>query len=92
MQRNFEDADRPTRSKDCYVRNLDGERVVYEPSTHEVVVLNQTAAFIFERCDGRRTVADLLAELGATYDANAERLRTDLYTTLTELSAKGLLR
>jgi uncharacterized protein len=91
MQRIFEDRDRPARSRDCTVRNLDGEQVVYEPSTHEVVVLNPTAAFIFERCDGVRTVADLLSELEAAYAADSERLRTDLLTTLTELSARGLL-
>jgi hypothetical protein len=41
------------------VRELGGERVVYDPVSHEVVVLNKTAAFIFELCDGSRTVKDL---------------------------------
>jgi pyrroloquinoline quinone biosynthesis protein D len=32
-----------------------------------VVVLNGSAADILERCDGRRTVAEIVAELGARY-------------------------
>ena len=32
-----------------------------------VVVLNRSGADILERCDGQRTVAEIVAELGARY-------------------------
>ena len=32
-----------------------------------VVVLNGTGAAVLERCDGRRTVAEIVAELGVRY-------------------------
>ena len=37
-----------------------------------VVVLNGSGAEILERCDGRRTVAEIVAELGARYRTVSE--------------------
>lgn len=39
--------------------------ILLHPET--VVVLNDSAAAILERCDGRRTVAEIVAELGDRY-------------------------
>ncbi|MGD9526991.1 MAG: pyrroloquinoline quinone biosynthesis peptide chaperone PqqD [Pseudonocardia sp.] len=41
--------------------------VLLHPET--VVVLNGSGAAILELCDGRRTVAEIVAELGARYQA-----------------------
>jgi pyrroloquinoline quinone biosynthesis protein D len=41
--------------------------VLLHPET--VVVLNGSAADILELCDGRRTVAEIVAELGARYQS-----------------------
>ena len=41
-----------------------------------VVVLNGTGADVLQRCDGRRTVAGIVAELGARYgDVPADEVR-----------------
>jgi pyrroloquinoline quinone biosynthesis protein D len=40
--------------------------ILLHPET--VVVLNTTGARIVELCDGRRTVAEIVTELGARYD------------------------
>ena len=87
----YQDDDRPRRSADCHVRDLEGEQVVYEPSSHEVVVLNETAALILSLCDGTHTVAELLAEMQRRYDAPEDVLRTDLHGTLSELRARAIL-
>ncbi|WAL68573.1 pyrroloquinoline quinone biosynthesis peptide chaperone PqqD [Amycolatopsis cynarae] len=42
-------------------------RILLHPET--VVVLNDSGADILELCDGRRTVAEIVAELGARYQA-----------------------
>ena len=41
------------------------QHVLQHPET--VVVLNASGAAILELCDGRRTVAEIVAELGARY-------------------------
>jgi len=84
-------AEKPRRSPGCHVRDLAGEKVVYEPSSHEVVVLNATAALIFELCDGERTVHDIVARLSQEFAAPEAVLRSDLDATLTELRARRLL-
>ena len=47
-----------------------------------VVVLNGSGADVLERCDGRRTVAEIVAELGARYrtvpDDEVQRFLTRL--------------
>ncbi|WIX77181.1 pyrroloquinoline quinone biosynthesis peptide chaperone PqqD [Amycolatopsis carbonis] len=43
------------------------QHVLQLPET--VVVLNASGAAILELCDGRRTVAEIVAELGARYES-----------------------
>lgn len=75
----------------CHFRELEHERLVYDPATHEVAVLNRTAAWIFDLCDGERTVAGILEALQERYDAPEEALRRDLESTLADLRSKRLL-
>ncbi len=83
--------DRPTRTPDCHVRELGSEKVVYEASQHEVCVLNPTAAFFYELCDGKRTVGEILAAAQERFDAPEDVLRSDVIQTLSGLRDKGLL-
>ena len=85
------DGDKPKTAPSCHVRELSGEKVVYDPKTHEVVVLNRTAAFIFELCDGSRSVKDLEQALCERYEAPTEILRRDLEATLSDLRGKGIV-
>jgi uncharacterized protein len=82
---------RPRCVDGCHVRELDGEKVVYDPRTHEVSVLNPTAAFIFELCDGEHSVEEILEALAARYDAPRDVLGQDLDGVLVELAGKSLV-
>jgi hypothetical protein len=82
---------RPRRADGTHARELGGERIVYDPATHEVVVLNETAAFILDLCDGTRSLADMQRALEARYAAPSAKLRADLVATLADLRAKKLV-
>jgi uncharacterized protein len=84
---------RPRAAVGLHARELpeSRERVVYDPATHAVAVLNATAALILDLCDGERDVAGILAELERRYAAPRERLRADLAATLTDLVARRLV-
>jgi pyrroloquinoline quinone biosynthesis protein D len=56
-----------------------------------VLLLNAPAAAVLELCDGRRTLADLLAVLGRRYRARPEELTRDVAEFLSSLRARGLL-
>ncbi len=51
------------RENGLLVRELAGEVVVYDLDRHEAHCLNPSAAAVFKRCDGRRTIDDLAREL-----------------------------
>ncbi|MSR63737.1 MAG: PqqD family peptide modification chaperone [Planctomycetes bacterium] len=82
---------RPRLVAGTHTRALGEERIVYDPSTHEVVALNESAAFILGLCDGTRGPEQLLAALEQRYAAPRERLQADLEATLRELYAKRLV-
>lgn len=82
--------DRPKTRSSCHIREVGNEKVVYEPHSHEVVVLNGTAALMFEMSDGSRTVAEMLAALQARYAADVDVLRRDLLETLARFQGAGL--
>ncbi len=87
----FGAGDRPKRTPGCHVRDLGNEHIVYEPHHHEVAVLNPTAWFIFECCDGSRTVAQIAEEMSKRFDAPVDVLRLDLQRTLTEIRGRNLI-
>lgn len=89
--RAFAPTDLPRTRASCHVREVAAERVVYEPVSHEVVILNPTAHLIFTLCDGTHTVAQIVDLLAARFAAPRERLEGDLHTTLTLFASKGLL-
>lgn len=53
--------------------------------------LNPTAAFLWERLDGTRRVADLEEELLAAYDAPPAEARADVAAFLARALGEGLL-
>jgi uncharacterized protein len=87
----FAPEDLPRTRATCFVREVGVERVVYEPVSHEVVVLNATAHLIFALCDGAHSVQAIEDHLARRFAAPRERLRADLQTTLRLFAEKGLL-
>ena len=51
------------RKNDLVTRQIPGELLVYDLKRHKAFCLNDTAASIWKNCNGKRTVADLAAEL-----------------------------
>jgi len=87
----LDESARPVRAQGTHAKELPGERLVYDPATHQVAVLNETAAFILDRCDGTRTVGELLRALEQRYSAPRAVLAADLARTLAELRARKLV-
>ena len=54
-----------------------------------LVALNPTAAEILGLCDGRRTVDEIVAQLGVKYDS--ADISADVQALLSGLAAKGLV-
>jgi hypothetical protein len=66
-----------------------GELLVLTPSTNEAHALNETAAIVFDLCDGRTTRAAMVAEVARRTGLPSDESIVDL--ALTELSDAGLI-
>ncbi len=61
------------------------------PGTSEPVLLNPSAAAIWELCDGTRTLGQIVRELQERFDATAETLSSAVEATTQELEHAGAL-
>jgi len=66
-----------------------GELLVLKPSTNEAHALNQTAAIVFDLCDGATTPVQMVAEVARRTGLPADQGIVEL--ALAELSDAGLI-
>ena len=71
------------------IDRLTGEPVLLSPES--ILALNATSHAIVTRCDGERSVEEMIAELALEYEAPTDALREDVTGFLTELHQKKLL-
>ena len=79
----------PRRIESVHVESIDGDLCVYDTARQHVHALNHTAAFVWQRCDGRTAPAELAAALSA--EASIDDAEAVVQLTLQELAAAQLL-
>lgn len=85
-------AAKPRRRSDIKVEALpDGSAVLYDQAAKMAYPLTVSAARIWQACDGTRTVATIVEELAATYDASAQVIERDVRAFLRHLDEVHLL-
>ena len=57
----------PLRRDDLRDYQIDGEAVLFDPKTHKILLLNQTALAVFRRCDGQTTIREAAESLSKIY-------------------------
>ncbi len=72
-------------------RMVDGEAVLVDPKKGMVRVLNPAGARIWEMIDGRRTVAELAADIATEYGIEASRAEADTTAFCEDLVRRGVL-
>jgi hypothetical protein len=83
--------ERPRRRSDVAVRDVDGDTVVLDRTAEKIHRLNSTAGFIWQRCDGRRTVGDIAEELAGAFEVVPEVAHEAVVTAIRQLDGLGLL-
>jgi peroxiredoxin/uncharacterized membrane protein YphA (DoxX/SURF4 family) len=77
---------RPLKNPDVEDELLpDAGMVLYNRATAKVLTLNATAAFVWESCDGQRTVASLVEEVRELFPAAATEIEADIRRLLDRL-------
>jgi hypothetical protein len=72
-------------------RTAGNDVVVHDSVRERVHVLNKTAAFILQSCDGRRSAAAIAAELTMCTGAPSDRTLPDVQRALSELRSLHLI-
>ncbi len=57
----------PLRRNEVRDYRIDGESVLFDPRSHKMYLLNQTALAVFRCCDGQTTMREVAESLTKTY-------------------------
>lgn len=79
------------RTDDLFVRELDGEVLVYDDRTGKAHSLNATAAQVFHLCDGTQSLDDLAAAVATEQRVGLNDAAAMVDLALEQLSQRGLL-
>jgi hypothetical protein len=81
----------PTPVDGFQVENLDGEIVLLHPARNLIVYSNQTGALIWQLCDGRRSVDEIVEILSAAYPESKAEIAVDVPLTIQTWVSQGAL-
>jgi hypothetical protein len=79
----------PRPALDTRVRRVGGRLLVARGN--DAFELSDVAGFIWERCDGSRTVGDIAIEVVESYDVEPQVATDDMREIIQELESKGFL-
>ena len=79
------------RNKNVVWRTIDDKIVIISAEALATYVLNKTAAYIWELCDGTKDPEGISADLGAHFDVLPEEADSDVRETIKKFEEMGLL-
>lgn len=81
----------PRTREDLILRQLDEEFCVYDPVSDDLLVLNRTAALIFDLADGTRSIEEITAELSRAFEGTeTSGISDDVESTLEQFVEWGV--
>lgn len=80
----------PAREKGLVVKSLNDEVLVYDLERDKAHALNQSAAFVWKKCNGRRTVNDIAQAVSKEFKTAADE--QTVWLALEQLSRFNLLK
>jgi PqqD family protein of HPr-rel-A system len=81
----------PKRRADLSVRDVDGETVVLDRRLGKVHQLNRTASYVWQHCDGRTEVREIVASLARSYGVEPGDVEGDVQDVLARFEALRLV-
>lgn len=72
-------------------RQVGDEYMLYDAAGRKVHVLNETAHFVWELCDGTCSIDDMVSRAAKTFDTDPAELRSDIEACLKEFRTLSLL-
>ena len=76
---------------DYLLERIDNEITVYHPSLVTSLYLNESGAVIWELCDGKRQISDIVTILQEAYPENSEQIKDDVIMIIERLVDHGIV-
>ena len=76
---------------DCLIEDMDGESLLYHPGTTTTLHLNQPSLLVWNLCDGKNSVAEVINILQQAFPDQNEQIAEDVVAVIAELSEKKVL-
>jgi hypothetical protein len=71
-----------------FLERMDDEIVVYHTSLTTSLYFNETGALVWQLCDGKRTVGQIIDVLCQMYPESADKIRPEVSTLIASLLEK----
>ena len=82
----------PKRKEDAILEKiLDDEIIIYDKTTHTIHNFNKTAGILWNLCDGKMPVNEIINYLTEHFKGDKEIITKDVCTALEEMKEKKLL-
>lgn len=73
------------------IEQMDGELVLFHPARNIIIHSNETAALIWQLCDGNNTVDQIVGILSGAYPDARAQIAKEVPETIQKLRAQGAL-
>ena len=81
----------PAVRSDVATANIDGDMVIFDPTSSLVHQLNAVGSVVWQLLDGTATVAALVTELSEWFEVPVQQVRRDVHDLLDMMAEHGLL-
>jgi hypothetical protein len=81
----------PRCSSRATVVPVDDTTVLYDETDHSMLFLNSSAGALWARCDGTRTVGEIVDDLAAAHGVETATIHDETWRTVSMLADRGLL-
>lgn len=73
---------KPRQKPDFRLEEIDGELLLYHPTSTTIMYCNPSASVIWQLCDGERTIEEIAMLLAAAFAQDLETITADVESTL----------
>lgn len=86
------DRDFPQTREDLLLRRVEGDFYVYDPLEGKIVLLNSSAAFVFDLCDGTKSIQEIAHAVADAAGSEVDSVVSQVEKTLERFASTGLFQ
>jgi hypothetical protein len=81
----------PVKNPDIVVRREEKEALLFDPADGNLLCINETGIFIWNKCDGERDMNSIAGDISEEYEVSFDKALEDCSAFLEELTDAGFI-